>query len=183
MNVAEQIHNVSTNTEIVAVEVDATEEQITKTILEEKSQVQIKKSEGISTEDHTKSDTKLTRSLRHSTTSSEANEEVDDIELIFSSDDKEHLQEDLVSISDFEPWEKVGSTGTPVLVNFSALSSSEDINNKSKKKESGEMIMETDQEGLGNRTDMKRDESVDTFEQVVDCINFSSSSGVNRCLF
>lgn len=183
MNVTEQIHNVSTNTEIVDVEVDATEEQIIKTNLEEKSQIQIKKSEDISTEDHTKSDTKLTRSLRHSTTSSEANEEVDDIELIFSSDDKEHLQEDLVSISDFEPWEKGGSTGTPVLVNFGALSSSEDLNNKSKKKESGEMIMETDQEGLGNRTDMKRDESVDTFEQVVDCINFLSFSGVNGVYF
>lgn len=87
--------------------------------------------------------------------------------MIFSSDDKDHLQEDLVSISDFEPWEKAGSTGTPILVNFNALSSSEELNNKSKKIESGDMNMETDQEGLENRTDLKRDESVDTFEQVI----------------
>uniref|UniRef100_A0A1B0D0P1 Uncharacterized protein n=1 Tax=Phlebotomus papatasi TaxID=29031 RepID=A0A1B0D0P1_PHLPP len=53
-------------------------------------------------------------------------EEVDDIELIFSSDDnKDLLQEDLVSISDYEPWQAPGSSGTPVLVNFSSLPSEE----------------------------------------------------------
>lgn len=138
--------------------------------MEENSQTQIKPSEEITTEDHSKNIVKLTRSLRNSTTSSEANEEVDDIELIFSSDDKEHLQEDLVSISDYEPWEKVGSTGTPVLVNFNALSSSEELNSKSKNKNSGEMNMETEQEGRENCTDLKIDESADTFEQVVNSI-------------
>lgn len=53
-------------------------------------------------------------------------EEVDDIELIFSSDDnKDLMQEDLVSISDYEPWQAPGSSGTPVLVNFSSLPSEE----------------------------------------------------------
>lgn len=166
MNVSQHIQNVATNTESVDIEPIATEEQTYETNLEENSQILIRQSEDISTEEHTKNVTKITRSLRQSTTSSEANEEVDDIELIFSSDDKDHLQEDLVSISDFEPWEKVGSAGTPVLVNFGILSSSEELNNKSKKKESGEMVMETDHANPENQTDMKRDESVDTFDQV-----------------
>lgn len=48
-------------------------------------------------------------------------EEVDDIELIFSSDDKEYPQEDLVSISYYEPWQTCGQSGTPVLVNFTHI--------------------------------------------------------------
>lgn len=168
MNINERIEDVSTSANVGEVDIVTTPEtHTTKSHIEENLQ-QKKQPEDISKEDHTEGAVKLTRSLRHSTTSSEANEEVDDIELIFSSDDKEHLQEDLVSISDFEPWEKAGSTGTPVLVNFGTLSSSEDLVSKSKKKESGEMNMETDQEGIENRTDMRRDESVDTFEQVHD---------------
>lgn len=50
-------------------------------------------------------------------------EEVDDIELILSSDDKEFPQEDLVSISYYEPWQMCGQSGTPVLVNFNNISS------------------------------------------------------------
>ena len=50
-------------------------------------------------------------------------DEVDDIELILSSDDKEYPQDDLVSISYYEPWQLCGQTGTPVLVNFNNLSS------------------------------------------------------------
>lgn len=38
-------------------------------------------------------------------------DEVDDIELILSSDDKEYPQEDLVSISYYEPWQLCGQTG------------------------------------------------------------------------
>lgn len=49
-------------------------------------------------------------------------EEVDDIELIFSSDDnKDMIQEDLVSISEYEPWQEAGGTGTPVLTKFSTI--------------------------------------------------------------
>ncbi|XP_035785400.1 uncharacterized protein LOC118463143 isoform X2 [Anopheles albimanus] len=56
---------------------------------------------------------------------SENQEEVDDIELIFSSDDnaKDITQEDLVSISDYEPWHETGQSGTPVLVSFANLGS------------------------------------------------------------
>lgn len=50
-------------------------------------------------------------------------DEVDDIELILSSDDKEYPQEDLVSISYYEPWQLCGQAGTPVLVNFNNISS------------------------------------------------------------
>lgn len=50
-------------------------------------------------------------------------EEVDDIELILSSDDKEFPQEDLVSISYYEPWQMCGQSGTPILVNFNNISS------------------------------------------------------------
>ncbi|KAJ6647671.1 CAP-Gly domain-containing linker protein 1, partial [Pseudolycoriella hygida] len=168
LNVTEHIENISANTEAVQ-----SEGQSSENIIEE---TQKEQSENISTEEQTKIENKIPRTLRNSTTSSEANEEVDDIELIFSSDDKEHLQEDLVSISDFEPWEKAGATGTPVLVNFGAISSSEDLNNKSENIQSS-YNMETDQEAMKNRTTMKRDESVDTFEQVE--IN-SSSTGLGR---
>lgn len=181
LNTTEQITNISTNTPAHDIDVVVAEDEAAKPNCEETSQNPIK-SEDISAEEQVKSSTAIARSLRHSTTSSEANEEVDDIELIFSSDDKEHLQEDLVSISDFEPWEKAGSTGTPVLVNFNALSSSEELNNKSKKKE---MNMETDDEGIENQTDMKRDESVDVFEQVRRSYHNSlvHSPGADKCSF
>lgn len=57
---------------------------------------------------------------------SENHEEVDDIELIFSADDKDFAQEDLVSIGDYEPWEKAGTSGTPVLVNFTEILSDQE---------------------------------------------------------
>lgn len=48
-------------------------------------------------------------------------EEVDDIELIFSSEDnKDMIQEDLVSISEYEPWHEEGDV---VLTKFSTLTS------------------------------------------------------------
>lgn len=51
-------------------------------------------------------------------------EEVDDIELIFSSEDnKDVIQEDLVSISEYEPWQEGGDAGTPILTKFSTLTS------------------------------------------------------------
>lgn len=51
-------------------------------------------------------------------------EEVDDIELIFSSEDnKEAIQEDLVSISEYEPWQEDGDGGMPILTKFSTLTS------------------------------------------------------------
>lgn len=49
----------------------------------------------------------------------ENQEEVDDIELIFSSDEnKDYTQEDLVSISEYEPWKEPDGTGTPIMVKF-----------------------------------------------------------------
>lgn len=54
----------------------------------------------------------------------EVPEEVDDIELIFSSEDnKDMIQEDLVSLSEYEPWQEEGDAGTPVLTKFSTLTS------------------------------------------------------------
>ncbi|KAG5679552.1 hypothetical protein PVAND_009112 [Polypedilum vanderplanki] len=54
-------------------------------------------------------------------------EEVDDIELIFSSDDNKeainNIQEDLVSLSEYEPWQEEGGDGTPILTKFSTLNS------------------------------------------------------------
>lgn len=69
---------------------------------------------------------KLSQSPRRST--SDNQEEVDDIELIFSSDDKEFTQEDLISISYYEPWQKCGKSGTPVLTNFASIGSDPDAN-------------------------------------------------------
>ncbi|XP_055601381.1 uncharacterized protein LOC129750160 [Uranotaenia lowii] len=70
---------------------------------------------------------------------SENQEEVDDIELIFSSDDqKDILQEDLVSISDFEPWQEAGQSGTPVLTNFKNIPSDQESLSKKSSLETSE---------------------------------------------
>ncbi|XP_059607515.1 uncharacterized protein LOC132255475 [Phlebotomus argentipes] len=106
-------------------------------------------------------------------------EEVDDIELIFSSDDnKDLLQEDLVSISDYEPWQAPGSSGTPVLVNFCSLGSEEqppDVPDISRREiKSCSSVLEkqnTDTSepdrffsSLEKEDDMRREESFDTFD-------------------
>lgn len=51
-------------------------------------------------------------------------EEVDDIELIFSADDnKDGMQDDLVSLSEYEPWNETNEDGTPVLTKFATITS------------------------------------------------------------
>lgn len=61
---------------------------------------------------------------------SENQDEVDDIDLIFSSDDKEFTQEDLISISYYEPWQKCGKSGTPILTNFASIGSDQEGNDE-----------------------------------------------------
>uniref|UniRef100_A0A336ML67 CSON002756 protein n=1 Tax=Culicoides sonorensis TaxID=179676 RepID=A0A336ML67_CULSO len=56
------------------------------------------------------------RNTRKSHTDQSQQEEVDDIELIFSSEDKDFAQEDLVSLTEYEPWQEAGGSGTPILV-------------------------------------------------------------------
>lgn len=107
-------------------------------------------------------DKKVNAKLATQSTSSELHgEEVDDIELIFSSDDKEFPQEDLVSISEYEPWGKAGASGTPVLVNFSAIPSSgeEQDDNESK-----QMDMAQDDENVsdGQRYDRQIDGQIES---------------------
>lgn len=67
----------------------------------------------------------------------ENQEEVDDIELIFSSDDKDFGQEDLVSFTEYEPWQDPGGTGTPILVKFNKKNTSveRDVDQQSKRKQ------------------------------------------------
>lgn len=67
--------------------------------------------------------TKLKQNQSPRRSTSDNQEEVDDIELIFSSDDKEFTQDDLISISYYEPWQKCGKSGTPVLTNFASIGS------------------------------------------------------------
>lgn len=108
---------------------------------------------------------------------SENHEEVDDIELIFSSDEKQDMmQEDLVSISDYEPWQQIGISGTPVLVKFSSIQS--DASNKSHHQRSVESndSFSYDQKSSSFEKDfyldprdepnLQRDESLDTFDLV-----------------
>lgn len=101
---------------------------------------------------------------------SENHEEVDDIELIFSSDEKhDMMQEDLVSISDYEPWQQIGVSGTPVLVKFSSIQS--DASNKSHHQRSVESNDSSSFEKdfyLDQRDEpnLPRDESLDTFDLV-----------------
>lgn len=108
---------------------------------------------------------------------SENHEEVDDIELIFSSDEKhDMMQEDLVSISDYEPWQQIGVSGTPVLVKFSSIQS--DNSNKSQHQRSVESndSFSYDPKSSSFEKDfyldprdepnIKRDESLDTFDIV-----------------
>ncbi|XP_038109854.1 uncharacterized protein LOC6032291 [Culex quinquefasciatus] len=74
---------------------------------------------------------------------SDNQEEVDDIELIFSSDDNKDIgQEDLVSISDFEPWQETGQSGTPVLIKFKALSSDQESSKKNSMERSDSEVAE-----------------------------------------
>lgn len=104
----------------------------------------------------------------------ENSEEVDDIELIFSSDDKDFAQDDLVSIGgDYEPWEKVGSSGTPILVNFANVGSDQETDgNRDELKMSKDSIIDSiedvDQENQGPKDETKfcRDDSYDNFEPV-----------------
>lgn len=108
---------------------------------------------------------------------SEHHEEVDDIELIFSSDEKhDMMQEDLVSISDYEPWQQAGVSGTPVLVKFSSIQS--DSSNKSHHQRSVESndSFSFDPKSSSFEKDfyldprdepnLQRDESLDTFDIV-----------------
>lgn len=66
----------------------------------------------------------ISQSPRRST--SDNQDEVNDIDLIFSSDDKEFTQEDLISISYYEPWQKCGKSGTPILTNFASIGSDQE---------------------------------------------------------
>lgn len=103
--------------------------------------------------------------LQHDQQHSE--EVVDDIELIFSADDKDFAQqqddEDLVSITgDYEPWSKSGKSGTPVLVNYGSIGSDTEPT-------------ATAADGTG----MARDDSYDTFYPVgVDSLG-ESAVGLN----
>lgn len=107
-------------------------------------------------------------------------EEVDDIELIFSSDDKDFGQDDLVSIGgDYEPWEKAGLSGTPVLMNFASVGSDQEtdghrdeaplqtntLNCRSSENADAEKPRTNDE------ADIPRDDSYDTFDPVIK-INF-----------
>ncbi|XP_058838302.1 uncharacterized protein LOC131693993 [Topomyia yanbarensis] len=90
---------------------------------------------------------------------SENQEEVDDIELIFSSDDnKDIIQEDLVSISDYEPWQESGQSGTPVLLKFRQLSSDQE----SIKKDSIERSDSDTVEGEGSNGDLPKGKSLES---------------------
>jgi hypothetical protein len=69
-------------------------------------------------------DGELPREERDENEGMDIPEEVDDIELIFSSDDnKDVIQEDLVSLSEYEPWNEENESGAPVLTKFSTLTS------------------------------------------------------------
>ncbi|XP_065082253.1 uncharacterized protein LOC135704700 [Ochlerotatus camptorhynchus] len=82
---------------------------------------------------------------------SENQEEVDDIELIFSSDDnKDIIQEDLVSISDYEPWQEAGQAGTPVLIKYKHLSSDQESSQKNSIERSDSEVVE----GEGSRKNL-----------------------------
>lgn len=98
---------------------------------------------------------------------------MDDIELIFSADDKDFAQDDLVSIGgDYEPWEKAGSSGTPVLVNFASVGSDQETEgNREVKMDKNTMIESIEDVGQENRgptgeSYIRRDDSCDNFDPV-----------------
>lgn len=108
----------------------------------------------------------------------EPSEEVDDIELIFSSDDKDFEQDDLVSIGgEYEPWEKAGTSGTPVLVKFTRIGSDQDDETLLDKPttmdddEHSQSNEDLNRENSGSSkssvaVDIRRDDSYDTFDPV-----------------
>ncbi|XP_062562787.1 uncharacterized protein LOC134226190 isoform X2 [Armigeres subalbatus] len=110
---------------------------------------------------------------------SENQEEVDDIELIFSSDDnKDIIQEDLVSISDFEPWQESGQTGTPVLIKFKQLSSDHESSQKGSLDRSDSEALEGDESSRDPLPKEKSLESQDSLnlESAKKCLEFRANS-------
>ncbi|XP_058464131.1 uncharacterized protein LOC131438269 [Malaya genurostris] len=109
---------------------------------------------------------------------SENQEEVDDIELIFSSNDsKEIIQEDLVSISDYEPWQETGQSGTPILLKFRHLSSDQETS----KKNSVERSDSDTVEGDDSNRDLPKGKSIesqDSFgaDSIKKSLDFSTKS-------
>jgi hypothetical protein len=74
-------------------------------------------------ENETGADGELPRE-EHADEQEDIPDDVDDIELIFSSEDnREAIQEDLVSLSEYEPWNEGGEDGMPILTKFSTLTS------------------------------------------------------------
>uniref|UniRef100_A0A182WFN5 Uncharacterized protein n=1 Tax=Anopheles minimus TaxID=112268 RepID=A0A182WFN5_9DIPT len=106
---------------------------------------------------------------------SENQEEVDDIELIFSSDDnaKDITQEDLVSISDYEPWHEAGQSGTPVLVSFTNLTS--DQEKMSSLERSDSEVVEGYELAKGKSLESQDSLSMDNMKKSMDFSTKSSS--------
>lgn len=96
---------------------------------------------------------------------SDTQEEVDDIELIFSSDadHKELHEEEMVSISAaYEPWQKPGASGTPVLLSFERFSLEEHEDGQQTTKESlSKRQMSLDGEGSKNPKSFMKKASLD----------------------
>lgn len=135
-------------------------------------------------------------------------EEVDDIELIFSSDDKDFPQEELVSISYYEPWHICGRSGTPVLVHFGSIKSDAEsteaganenreccvsplslghrrraTEDSTKRLQTKSCSLENESESKENATrGMCREQSADSFEQVthIECICIHLAS-ISKC--
>ncbi|XP_050090046.1 uncharacterized protein LOC126574108 isoform X2 [Anopheles aquasalis] len=110
---------------------------------------------------------------------SENQEEVDDIELIFSSDDnaKDITQEDLVSISDYEPWHETGQSGTPVLVSFANLGSDPDKTSSLDRSDSEAAEDGMYEMGLAKGKSLESQDSLsmDNIKKSLDCSTKSSS--------
>lgn len=95
---------------------------------------------------------------------SDTQEEVDDIELVFSSDDHRELhEEEMVSISaTYEPWQKPGGSGTPVLLSFERLSieDQERPSTLASRKQTS-----LDEHRQVNRTSYRKESSMDTHSE------------------
>ncbi|CAD1469005.1 unnamed protein product, partial [Heterotrigona itama] len=96
-------------------------------------------------------------------------EELDDIELIFTTDETcrdLRLQEDLVSITETETWQQPASTGQPALLKYTKSADGELVCN-------GEKTSSVDEAVSSQSSSIDREESVDRFDE-------SSSTRLNK---
>lgn len=119
---------------------------------------------------HQRSQSQPTDQPKPNDQSENESEELDDIELIFTTDETCRdlgLQEDLVSITETETWQQPASTGQPALLKYTKSAEGESLVCN------GEKTSSVDEAVSSQSSSIDREESVDRFDE-------SSSTRLNK---